>query len=493
MKVQDFLSWQQGIIFENVQAAKDFMLKMQSEMSKKAASELSNEEKERALRHPDFEAIKKMLAKNPGWTLAFTRFHFLENASLAQLQELFDDLMSKRQILGNLPQPVEAYSKIVDKKDSDDKRPGWERLTDDLIILERKQKLKKFYNEMTADQKALFDKATAEQLDQLTEIANQFEAKGPEAFKMFVKSISRYKNLDALIDAATEFVSQYGKGFEELFNKIQELGSQVGVLYYKDGYFIFSTRSQDAIKKLCGDASWCIVSSSNHFWNYSGGRVQVNAFNFNLPVTDDLSLIGMTVEPNGKIYAAYNRPNRSISSMGSTYKEILKNAGFPQDAIESVDKKFDDEVNIKLVLEKFFKESEGWDSRKVINSLISISRGLAKGVVSERDWEQISGAVADIIMTSEKISTSTLLETFKNNGIYSDSGWQVFDTLVGDNYTSEDMKKIKESTEMGLEDIKELLKRHQSGQLPEKAATVEIWKTVVDRSDEIMKKIEEKI
>ena len=201
----------------------------------------------------------------------------------------------------------------------------------------------------------------------------------------------------------------------------------------------------------------------------------------------------MTVEPNGKIYAAYNRPNRSISSMGSTYKEILKNAGFPQDAIESVDKKFDDEVNIKLVLEKFFKESEGWDSRKVINSLISISRGLAKGVVSERDWEQISGAVADIIMTSEKISTSTLLETFKNNGIYSDSGWQVFDTLVGDNYTSEDMKKIKESTEMGLEDIKELLKRHQSGQLPEKAATVEIWKTVVDRSDEIMKKIEEKI
>jgi hypothetical protein len=493
MRVSNFFDWQEDTIFENVQAAKDFMVKMEADMAKKSVSELTDKEKERALKNPDFNEIKNMLMKNPGWTLAFTRFHFLEGASMSQLKELFDDLMSKRQVLSKLPQPVEAYSKLSDKDLEDDKRPGWERLTDDLIILERKQKLKKFYNEMNSAQKALFDKATAQQINDMTEIANQFDSKGPEAFKSFVDKISRYKTLDDLINAASEFVSQYGKGFNELFDKIQELGSQVGVLYNRDGYFIFSTRSQDSIKKLCGDASWCIVSSSNYFWNYSGGRVQMNAYNFNLPVTDRLSLIGMTVEKDGKIYVAYDRTNSSISNMGSTYQQILKNAGYPSEAIEAVEKKFEDEVNIKLVLEKFFKESEGWDSRKVINSLISISRGLAKGVVSESDWEQISGAVADIIMSSEKISKATLLDTFKNNGIYSEAAWHVFDTLVGNDYTSSDMEKIKESTEMGLEDINELLKRHASGHLPEKQATVDIWKSVIDRRKEIISQIEQKM
>jgi hypothetical protein len=71
----------------------------------------------------------------------------------------------------------------------------------------------------------------------------------------------------------------------------------------------------------------------------------MNAYNFNLPVTDRLSLIGMTVEKDGKIYVAYDRTNSSISNMGSTYQQILKNAGYPSEAIEAVEKKFEDEVN----------------------------------------------------------------------------------------------------------------------------------------------------
>jgi hypothetical protein len=494
MIVKDFFSWQNESIFENVQAAKDFMIKMQADVSKKAVSDLKPEEKEKALKHPNFEKIKKMLMKNPGWTLAFTRFHFLEGASIEQLQELFDDLMARRQVLNKLPQPVEAYSKPEGEDTSgEDKRPGYERLSDDIIILDRKQKLKKFYNEMNSAQKKMFDNASAEQISKMTEIANQFDAKGSDAFKEFVKYISRYKDIDTLISAAEEFVSQYGKGFNELFATIQELGPQVGVMYNKDGYFIFSTRSQDAIKKLCGDASWCIVSSTNYFWNYSEGRVQMNAYNFNVPITDPLSLIGMTVNKGGSIHAAYDRPNSSISRMGGTYQEILKNAGFPQEAISQVEKKFQDEVNIKLVLEKFFKESQGWDDRKVISSLISVTRGVAKGIVSEDDWEQISGAVSSIILNSQDISVESLLKAFKNNGIYSEAGWKVFDTLVGDKYTKEDMKDIQKSTEEGLEVLQTIIDRNAQGTLNNKPEELNSYKEIVDNQKWIFSQIEDRL
>ena len=486
MRVTNFLSWQNDSIFENVQAAKDFMMKMHAEMAKKKPSEISDDEKKKVLNNPGFVKIKDMLQRNPGWTLAFTRFHFIEGASMEDLKNLFDTLMSKRQSLGQLPMDVEAYSKISDEDKKEDKRPGWERLGDDLINLDRKAKLKIFYNELTSDQKKMFDKATPEQMDQMTEIANQFSSKDPEALRVFSKSIKRFKTVDDLIDAATSYVTQYGKGFDELFDKIQELGAQVGVMYNRDGYFIFSTRSPDSIKKLCGDASWCIVSTSSQFWNYSGGRIQLNAYNFNEPVTNRLSLIGMTVEPSGKIYAAYDRPNGSISNLGSTYQEILKNAGFPKEAIDSVQKKFDDEVNIKLVLEKFFKEAEGWNARKIINSLISISRSLAKGIISQEDWEQISGAVSEIIVSSEQINKSTILEAFKENGIYSESGWSVFDTLIGGDYTSADLNQIKETTKGGLEDLKELVYRYDKGQFKLKDTEVQDYRSALDRSDWIL-------
>jgi hypothetical protein len=495
MRVKDFFSWQNESIFENVQAAKDFMLKMQADVAKKSVSDLKPEEKERALKHPNFEQIKKMLMKNPGWTLAFTRFHFLEGASMEQLKELFDELMAKRQILNKLPQPVESYSKPEsDDIDSDgDKRPGYERLSDDLIILDRKQKLKKFYNEMNSAQKKMFDTASIDQISKMTEIANQFDSKDPEAFKEFVKYISRYKDLDTLISAAEEFVSQYGKGFDELFLTIKELGPQVGVLYNKNGYFIFSTRSQDAIKKLCGDASWCIVSSSNYFWNYSEGRVQMNAYNFNLPVTDPLSLIGITVNKDGTVHATYDRTNSSISSMGNTYQQILKKAGYPDDAIEQVEKNFQNEVNIKMVLEKFFKESQGWDDRKVISNLISVTRGVASGIISQSDWDQIADAVSSIILNSKDISVDSLLGAFTKNGIYSESGWKVFDTLIGDKYTKQQMEDIMKSTESGLEVLQTIINRNREGTLQNKSQDLQNYSEIIGNKDWIYQQIKDRL
>jgi hypothetical protein len=179
--------------------------------------------------------------------------------------------------------------------------------------------------------------------------------------------------------------------------------------------------------------------------------------------------------------------------MGSTYQEILKNAGFPQEAISQVEKKFQDEVNIKLVLEKFFKESQGWDDRKVISSLISVTRGVAKGIVSEDDWEQISGAVSSIILNSQDISVESLLKAFKNNGIYSEAGWKVFDTLVGDKYTKEDMKDIQKSTEEGLEVLQTIIDRNAQGTLNNKPEELNSYKEIVDNQKWIFTQIEDRL
>jgi hypothetical protein len=219
----------------------------------------------------------------------------------------------------------------------------------------------------------------------------------------------------------------------------------------------------------------------------------MNAYNFNLPVTDKLSLVGITVNKDGTVHAAYDRTNSSIASFGNTYQEILKKSGFTQESIDAVEKKFQDEVNIKLVLEKFFKESQGWDDRKVISSLISVTRGVATGIVSQKDWDEIAGAVSSIIISSQDISIKSLLNAFKNNGIYSESGWKVFDTLIEDKYTKEDMKEIKEATQEGLEVLQTIVDRNAQGTLKNKSEELNSYKEILSSKDWIYSQIEERL
>ena len=108
--------------------------------------------------------------------------------------------------------------------------------------------------------------------------------------------------------------------------------------------------------------------------------------------------------------------------------------------------KFDEEVTIKLSLEKFYRESKSLTPNSLIKSLINIKQGIFNGVVSPDQWDQVSGIVSFIVREERGIPTSDFLKEFKLSGMYTVSAWEVFDYVVEGDYTKKDMEEIKKTT-----------------------------------------------
>jgi hypothetical protein len=518
MTKQSFRSFFEAApIMENIQAAKDYLLKQYAEKKKVKPSELSDEEKKQVLLNPKFIEIRDLVAKQPGYALPFLVFYTEQKAHIEELQEILDYLNKFKGQLSELSMPVADFSKIVPTKD--DPRPGYEHLGDELRNIERRRKLKDLYNELTPKMKKQFNKATVEQIEDLTAISNQLKSlpdivskedeQSLNAWKSFSKTMKKYddtrtypeyadekKAFGDILKDALDFIDSWGQGEDALLKKLKELGPQVGIIYAKKGYVVMSARTPEAQRAVCADTSWCIRTDST-FWSYGGGRIQINIINKNLPVTNDLSLIGMTINPNGTIHTDATRPNSRLrDGRGSTFKtyiDALEGLDYPSDLIKEVEAKFQREVDIKLALEHYYKDGSNLSPRKVVESLITMSKGFLAGVMPQEDWERISGIVAQIIFEDKGLTKGSFMKIFKENGIYVEATWNVFDSLIGKDYTKEEMEEIGESTKSGLEAMEELLEIEDTGALGMRKSDVDAMREVVSNKKWVLEQISKRM
>jgi hypothetical protein len=429
-----------------------------------------------------------------------------------ELKEIFDNLMKYKQTLGqDLSMNINDYAKI--EPTEDDIRPGYEVLGDDLRNIERKRKLKKFYSELTSKMRKVFAKATDKQIDDLTEISNQLEQlkdkDGKNAWKEFTKGLKKYEDTRTypeyrdekvafadIIKDALEFVEGWDQDESGLLKKLKDLGPMAGILYAKNGYIAESARTPEAQRAICADTNWCIRTDST-FWSYGQGRVQINIYNGNVPVTDIHSLVGITVNPDGSIHTDATRPNNRLRDKnGNTYrtlKDALEGLDYPKDLIDAVMSKFKMECDIKIALERYYKEGSGLTVRNVIESLIATSKGFLAGAMPQEDWEGISGLVAQIIFDDKGLKKSDFIKEYKQSGIFSDASLNVFNRLIGDDYSKGDIEDILKATEKGIEDIKHVLDLYDNGDLVLKVAHAESMRKLIKEEQDIIKKIKAKL
>ncbi len=502
-------------LMENVQAAKDYLLKRYALDKKIKTSEIGEETRKKILEDPRFKEIRDLTAKFPGYTPMFVRFRYDQKAGMNELKEIFDDLMKYKQTLSkDLPMNINDYVKI--EPTEDDVRPGYEVLGDDLRNIERKRKLRKFYSELTGKMRKVFAKATDKQIDDLTEISNKLDQlkdkkdeKGETltAWREFTKGLKKYEDTTTypkykdekvafadIITDALDFIEGWDLDESELLKKLKELGPMSGILYAKNGYIVQSARTPEAQRAICSDTHWCIKQDDT-FWRYGGGRIQINIYNSKAPVTDEYSLVGITVNPDGSIHTAHDRRNSRVNSSWRTLSELLNGVGYPKELIDEVMSKFKMETDIKLALEKYYKHGVDLTPRKIIESLITTSKGFLAGVMPQEDWERISGLVSQIIFESnKKLTKSAFLSEFKETGIFTEATLNVFDKLIGKDYTKEDIEAILLSTEKAVEDIKYLLELYDQGAFPikdkEQHATM---KKVVANEKEMLDRIKSKL
>jgi hypothetical protein len=152
-------------LMENIQAAKDYLLKRYALEKKIKTSEIDEETRKKILDDPKFKEIRDLTAKFPGYTPMFVKFRFDQKAHMDELKEIFDNLMKYKQTLGqDLSMNINDYAKV--EPTEEDIRPGYEVLGDDLRNIERKRKLRKFYSELTGKMRKVFAKATDKQIDE---------------------------------------------------------------------------------------------------------------------------------------------------------------------------------------------------------------------------------------------------------------------------------------------------------------------------------------
>ena len=499
-------------LLESVQVAKDYLLKKYAIAKNIKTSEIDEETKKKILNDPRFLEIKDLTAKVPGFTPMFLKFKLEQGAHMEELKEILTNLEKYKQNLKqDLSMPIVDYEKVVPTED--DIRPGYERLGDDLRNIERKRKLRKFYSELTAKMRKVFAKATDKQIDDLTEISNQLEQlkdkDGKNAWKEFTKGLKKYEDTRTypeyrdekvafadIIKDALEFVEGWNQDESGLLKKLRDLGPMAGILYAKDGYIVESARTPEAQRAICADTNWCIRTDST-FWSYGGGRVQINIYNGNVPVTDVHSLIGITVNPDGSIHTDATRPNSRLRDKnGNTFRTLedaLNGLGYPKDLVDTVMAKFKMETDIKIALERYYKDGTGLTVRSIIESLLATSKGFLAGAMPAEDWEKISGLVAQIIFDVKGLKKKDFMEEFKKYGIFSEATLNVFDRLIGNDYTKADIEEIMAATERGIEEIKYVLDLNAEGSLPLKPTQVENMKAVVKNEKEVLNRIKSKI
>lgn len=352
----------------------DFTPEQQAEIRTKLRTLKLTDEQVRGIeRNPDFLKIREYLGqKHIGWTYPFTYFFFVEMVSL---EELFTRV-EKIEVDGKeIEEPNNILYKLVEYQGLLDRLPkkfdanfidpnipnNAEVLIDGLDSLEDYKKIKKVIDKLTPVLKKDYMESPEVIKDQFAEVSRGFdelggsnEAKKEKLWKSFFGEVRiidadqvihgkaykkgdkryfgplfRYKNIREFIKAAQNYLkSSENDTIIAFYDKINACNDKYGFLgsdtvYEENGILIIEVKSFQANQMLNGHTRHCIKDYSSQWENYvaSHNNKQYYIYNFNIPQYDNLSTIGITIQPGQSIRAAHAKDDANI--MGSI-KTLLK-------------------------------------------------------------------------------------------------------------------------------------------------------------------------
>jgi hypothetical protein len=299
----------------------DLPEQVQVEVKKKIREIKLTEEEQRVVeRHPKFNEIREILGDKLGWAGLFAYLYFKEKVEINELKLIFDDLVVFQDLLGKLRRPISNYIDTNIPNNS-------EQLIDDIEDIKRYRKLKKFIDEFNKDLKADYAVTPKYFKDRLIDIATAFDDLGKDQSgkvdtdeqraiqKRFFDKIGRYKTVRELTDGADSFlkaesnadVAKFYQAIDKCNKKYGEYG--IKVLYDEGGLLVMEVKSFSACKELFSNTSWCIAQYLGQWNSYVGGddvfNKQYSILNFNLPPSNNESIIGITIAPGQEVRACH--------------------------------------------------------------------------------------------------------------------------------------------------------------------------------------------
>lgn len=493
---------------ESVKAAKQYYLKIaKADLLKKkedevdsdpSSIEITPEEEQDLLSDEDFKWVIDLVRNNSAYAVPFIKFAYDQGADRGSLNTLFLNLTNQanKSLLKELPLGnVNAYASL---KKKEGENPGYELLGDHITNLIAKKNgmwlVKGLHNragirdanghiipgKTPVNQKLLYQNASQELKDELISVASQYKTKGFNT-KTYTGSkhgkIAKFTTLEAIISAMQIEIDNAGTPMADQLNEHKREFPGASVVWEGVDKFLVVYRSSWSLGKFCGHTQWCnrpntgehAVASgggmSGQFFSYvdtSAGKVQYAMWDYSKPSTDPMSLVGFTIDANGKLTAAADVPNnyqqtpRKIGGSGQRLKDVLEYfevpAGDSQYIIDSLQsesrlmKKIGPvyralESNIQLGGNAFVELIE--DARE--NSIRSSYGSSDSGAISEIASRVIANYISNGLSPQDvKAIRTRIWDTIMKKGLKSKDFVAVFKILFSDSeyMTTSNIDKI---------------------------------------------------
>ena len=93
--------------------------------------------------------------------------------------------------------------------------------------------------------------------------------------------------------------------------------------------------------------------------------------------------------------------------------------------------------------------------------------------MSEEHWERISSLVSEIVSEIKGLTSEDFLTVFLGGkrsdsigGVYSEASWNIFDKLVGTNYTKTQIERLYDEMVIGYDTMEEIMIQIADGEHP---------------------------
>lgn len=448
-------------IHENLKAAKIYMQKEYADRKSLNYKELTPEQRDEALNDPAYKKILDLIGNNHGYAGPFVKFHFEqevpikigsgEPGEIKDLASLLNVLLKKKHLVSKLPMGIEQYAAL--KKEGP--VTGFAKLTDVIRTIEREDGAKWFIDRFPSALRNQYKKLSREEQNPLINAAYSLEKYGKVITERLLEKIKAmdYWDFHRVIDYINEYLYGYDNADRETKMKdIKELSSQVDVLYSDDKYLAISVRTEEAQKKLCSIANWCI--NRGDFKKYKDKAVQINIFDYTKDLSDPLFLTGTTIEYDGDVKASHDINDVQIIK-NVDYMEHFRLLGYPDYVLKALANKIPLEILHDEIMNEIGIDYSD-NARKIVQNLIKIKKLSISGEVSDEYWNKAIEIVSSIVKGNIGSYRTPLIQLFTDTGIVSYSALEVFNSLI-DDVTKEEAKKIIDRTVETLDSFEDLL------------------------------------
>ena len=265
----------------------------------------------------DFITLRKLLEPNFGYFPLFIKFRYRDKISIERIKTLYGLISQYRQLLTSRKIQPLTYD-------------NFEKLDDDInraII----------YNEDLKFAKSFISNKYIHLLDdegiKLFGEIRKHESSHSKIQEYLTKKIAAYKTPQEFNEALKKLLNSLAGNFDSDTISI-EVESKGGEIVHQDKNCIIAKIPNFEVSKKLGSTSWCISRNASYWKQYVNNYgIQYFVWTFslkdprkyktlNLNVSDNRSLIGITVDFNGRVTAAHDKSDDDIF-YSYTYEKIL--------------------------------------------------------------------------------------------------------------------------------------------------------------------------